>query len=268
MTRTTITRRSGFAMLIALLVLALVALITGWSLSRLSVLGASVDTRIEGYVSHNESLSARDTAIVWIARAERDGLTLDDAADDSERDFAVRLSGTTIELFARDGQGRFLANLEAAATRDEEDRMLAVISRIPLDRPDLVRTVGPGTISVRAMDDALIEALAGDSAALAGALRALRADPDASQRDLARVFTDFDVPPALSGPVARSLTFQPILWEINARVSTDDGTTRYYQGFFDGSDLANPLRQWRRVTSDEFNRSIGLLTPAGQSTQQ
>jgi hypothetical protein len=259
----------GYALLVSLVVLALATMILGWNLRRMSVLGASVEIRTEGYREHHEQLGVRDLASVWISRLTNGGNApaeeLLEIAGDGEVDFQVVLpEGRLIELWLSDGQARYLANLSAADDADHRAEMLRVLERLPEDRPDLVRLSGPPELSIRNADDALLEALAGDRPEVFAALRSVRAMESPTRADVNRAITEAGVQIAELPPTLRRVVVEPTLWSVDARASdfpapagASAQRTRWYRVLVDVSRRVAANHEWRRLSEREFELARG-----------
>lgn len=251
----------GYALILALLLLGLVTLTLGWNLRRLNVYGASVQVRADGYLEHHERLGVRDLATVWASRvsSELEPDEMLEMADDGAVDFEVFLpDGTLLELFLRDGQASFLANFSLAEDASEREEMLRVLAALPSDRPDLVRMAGPREVSIRSVDDVLIDAMADGDSRLGLALRELRDRPDVSRNDINTVLSEMDVDRGEMPPSAGRLTFDPALWAIDVRASEPDIESvsgrgpRWYRVLIELGSAVPKVREWRRLSEREF----------------
>jgi len=260
--------RPGYAMIIALLALALVTLTAAWNLRRIAVLGASVDIRAEGYRDHHERLGVRDIASVWLSRLGREGLGPDELlqiAGDGARDFEIQLDeGVILELWIDDAQSKYLANLSLAEDAAHFDEMLRVLERLPEDRPDLVRLFGPPSLSIRNADDLVIEAIAGRSAEVAAALRTIR-DRDDTDGRFANAFNEAGIAADQLPPTAGRLTYRPTLWAVDGLVTetrpndASDAEPRRYRVLIELSDSVPIVHEARRITAEEFELARGVV---------
>ena len=260
----------GYAMIIALLALALVTLTAAWNLRRIGVLGASVEIRAEGYRDHHERLGVRDIASVWLSRLGREGLgpeELLEIAGDGARDFEILLDeGVVLELWITDAQSKYLANLSLAEDEAHFDEMLRVLERLPEDRPDLVRLFGPPALSIRNADDLVIEAIAGRSAEVASALRSIRDREDADGR-FANAFNEAGIGADQLPPTAGRLTYRPTLWAIDGLVTetapSPSGASstepRRYRVLIELSGSVPVVHEARRLTAEEFELARGIV---------
>jgi hypothetical protein len=252
----------------ALVVLALVTMTVGWNLRRMSVYGSSVDLRVDGYEEHHEQLGIRDLTSVWLNLLERanfDSERMLEMARTPSRDFEVSLpGGTVLELWLTDGHARYLANLSLAEDAGHVEEMLRVLSRLPADRPDLVRTSGPPGLSIRNADGTLLHALAGGDASLLAALRALRDRPDMARSRINNVLNEMNVDASAVPPTVQRLVFEPTLWAVDVR-ATDAGAggdasradRRWYRVLVGVGDDVPKIHEWRRLTEREFRLARG-----------
>ncbi len=251
-------RDRGFVLLLVIVVLALATTIAAWNLRRASLQAQAVQRQIDNYELHHEMLGVRDIVTVWLQR-DADTSKMPEYAASAAPAYAVELpDGKRVRVHVRDGQGTLLANLNAVKDDPAQRLMLlAALARIPSDRPDLVRRSGPWEVSIRAMPDEVIDAIAGDVRALAAALRILRDDTEADNSQLADRLQTIGLDPALVQRQLSMLTFEPRLWALDVEtvvpaIGTRPPEIRYYTVLAEvtGSGQRVRVHEWRPVDSE------------------
>ena len=274
-------RRPAFALVVAIGAFALAAAVIAWNITRLNAMNATTLSRLDVYSRHHEELAVADIARVWLFQMTKlgppganddDDRSLRTLASTPEHDFEVLLpEGRLVRLWVGDGQGAVLANLGLADSVEQERTMLQTLARLPVDRPDLIRGAGPFEISLRAAEDAVLRAAAGDNTELFEGLRSIRDDTSAERGNIRSVLASGGVVVAGNDVVISMFTFDTVLWRVAAEVrdvasvGVDDATAaargdvRWYQFLIELSENRQLVLERRRLTRDQFQTAIGRV---------
>jgi hypothetical protein len=259
-------RRRGFVLLLVLGVFAIAVATIGWNINRMNVFTTTVESRVRGYHAHHEALGLRDIAGVWLSRVTRGGAGVPVDADEAlaalaaspEADFELAMpEGRLVRFWLRDGQGTLLANLSAPESPQQRELALRTLERLPETRPDLIRMAGPWRMSVRALDDELIFALAAGDTNVITALRDARDDPQLEPSMLNSRLASRGVNLADHRTLVEALTLEPVLWAVDVEVTDLEGSaarpdTRWYQMLIELGRTQSRVHDWTRLTEAEF----------------
>lgn len=218
--------RPGYIFLLVLIVLAVGLIMVLAATERAGVQAALAQDRIRDYQRHHEMLGVRDLVTDWAQRpGNRERLAQSVESGTPFYD-AVLPGGITVSASAQDAQGTVLlpelGTLDAQLTFALND----IVARLPPARPDLVRSSGPATISLKGAPIEVLRALAEGNDELVQLLRAMQAEPTMDPARFASAlsttgFTD------KSATLSRVMTFAPTLYRLRVRVFENDQLRRY-----------------------------------------
>lgn len=249
--------RRGFAFLMVLMLLAVAAILVGASLQRSAVASLMTARQLEGYQRHHEMLGIRDYGRSWIQKAENkpEQLAKYAQSDEPAHRFVVDKS-IVILITVQDGQGTVLRSLSNVGNAETRRWVVEVLSRLPLDRPDLTRRSGPPQVSLHAAPDEVLDALAGfDSRVLAG-LREARDRRAANPTELQQALQKHNVEDLAAHALSQNITFEPSLWRLNVEVVYTDHVNRYTL-LAEKRNNMTELHEWRPVPEAEAERLFG-----------
>lgn len=219
-------RDGGYVFLLVLMLITIAAITSGASLERASMQTHLAQMQIEGYERYHELQGAKTIAQIYLFRQESQNLQ--ELANTGRPVQTLRFDdGLIINMYVQDGQGTILRNT-SDLTHDEALRFIrATLARIPADRLDLTRAVGPWKVSLRAAPDDVLLAMAGGDRDLYNGLREARDEqvPDSGQ--LIRILDRKGVETPAAQAVARNFVFQSSLWRIDLEVVRPNQTNYY-----------------------------------------
>jgi len=223
--------RAGFVMALVLTLLIVSALTIAAAMERSGAQARLVMRQIRDYQRHHEMFGVRAIVSKWLREQRNASLT--ELADDEDAPFhyAFRMpEGAFIRVWVREGQGVPLGSLEDVPS-DLQEAYEAVLARLPDDRPELLRAVGPPAISVNAAPRVVLEALfeeEGDRFARE-IIRQREREPVNAQT-LSEAYDDAGIQNAARAAVAPMLVFESDLWQVLIDVTDDVGTRRFRMG--------------------------------------
>ncbi len=216
----------GFIFLLVLMVMVVGVIVIGVALGRSATQSALAQSRYDEYKRHHEVFGIRDIVLEWVQRPGIREKMLDYSRQRLPAYDIVLPSGDTISLSVRDGQGTVKTALTGAMNAESNFYFHDIVARLPPDRPDLERRVGPMTISLFGAPDEVLRAVGENNDQLTQLLIAMRDEPsmDAAKFTNALQATGFADKTSVLSQV---LTFAPSLYEIRARVNDSKAVRRY-----------------------------------------
>jgi hypothetical protein len=220
-------KHRGFLLIAVLVLLTITVLMSAWILQRVTTQALVGERRIRGYVEHHELLGVRALALHWISRQDVRG-ELAELAKRGEVGYRAELpNDTVVTMSVADGQGAILSRVEDMPTAEIRGRIVRALRRLPPDRPELTRGMGPLKVSVRAASDEVLEALAGDDDVVARVLAEARRAVDEDDGDLVRRLNTAGLDQQQSQEIMALVTMSPTLWRLDVEVRDDVGSRRY-----------------------------------------
>ena len=222
--------RPGFVFILVLMLLVMGTATVTWMISRSSLQHTLLQDQVNGYTRHHEMLGVRDIVSHWLGRAENQRNLVDYAR---QRDPVYKVEipgGTLIIITVRDGQGTILTRLDMAPTETHQEMLIEMVSRLPVNRPDLVRRSGPFAISLSAAPDEILDAIAGEDLVLSDALREMRDIPEPSRADYLQALTRAGIEAELAQHLMMMFatdTSRERLWRIEVEALDTMGPRRY-----------------------------------------
>lgn len=214
--------RGAFALLLALVVLAVAVITIGFNFKRVSGLAIVTEYQIDEYHMHHELMGSRDIVSVWLKRDPPVAQFPEFARTGDPAYRVVLPDGMRLSIFVDWGQNTMLANLNKAQGNDQALNMLRIIQRIPEDRPDLLRTGGPYQVNVNGMEDELIDAICGEQTEIADLMRRMRDNPDLQEENFNVLLVDSGVDREAAREIITMLTWRPTLWELRVDVEPSE----------------------------------------------
>lgn len=228
----------GFVMLAVLMLTVIAVLAVGAMLTRLSVQTAVVERRIDDYRAHHDMLSVKAVVERWMQSANLSTNREDFLAPAFGAMRTELPGGRLLTVRLVDGQGTAPTTLAEAQTPEARARLEDVLARLPADRPDLVRRIGPPRISLRAAPDEVVRAIAAGEPALEQFLRELRDQRVANVSNFAvQAANRLGLQPEETAEILQILDFQPTLYRIDAAVADEQGLRSYVMHIILGRNL-------------------------------
>lgn len=250
-------RRTGFAFLLMLMMIAVAGILVGAALQRSAASSAITARQIEGYQRHHEMLGIRDYTESWLGKTENKPEQLAEYARSGEVAHRLVLDNRIVILISvMDGQGTVLRSLANVTNQDHRRWLVEVLSRLPLNRPDLTRRSGPHQISLNAAPDEVLEALAGFDPKVSAGLRDARDRGASNVTDLQNALQRRNVEDLVTHALSQYVTFTPSLWRLNVEVVYPDHVNRYTLLAEKKANLTK-LHEWRPVEESEAERLFG-----------
>jgi len=242
--------RKGFALPFVLFLLVAATLTIGASLERESTQRLAVERALLAYRRHHEAFGVRAIVQKWLGRmgSNRRLMNLAENAKGAPVFRFEMPGGTKIAVYLSDGQGLALEDI-ASLLGPQFDLYASILQRIPYERVDLVRTVGPAEISIRSAPREIFEALVEDPARasrFATAALAARRRDQLTPSELSRLLRRFADMGDQAEQVAALFTANPSLWRINV-VAKDEAGERQFDSFVEIVDGDPFVRRWIEV---------------------
>ena len=250
--------KRGFTMLLVIGVMAIATTVIAFNVKRLNFRAGAVSRQIEQYHLHHEIQGVRDIVMLWLSNpAVRDELVEFQGSDEPAH-MVTMADGLSVRVFVRDGQGTLLANLANTTDLAQQEQMIEALTRMPEDRPELVRRSGPMQMSFYAMPPEVIQAIAPDPN-LAAALITLQDDPEINRANLSTKVLEFGAAMASFQQIRPLITFTPEVWALDVVAFDPDSPEAedQYRLYTVLAQVKGPLPviyEWRPVSSEEFRR--------------
>lgn len=250
----------GFALPFVLALLLIASLMIGAAMQREATQRLAVERALLQYRRHHETFGVRAVVQKWLGRmgsSRRLESLIDAAAGGPVFHFELP-GGTQIDVYAADGQGSMLENIDSIVSGDF-DLYADILSRVPPERLDLVRTVGPLQISIRSAPREILEALVPSKdrrARFAQAAQAQQRRDQLSPQELAQLLRRYGDVGDDADRIAALFTVNPTLWRL--RVEADDGAgLRLFDGYVEIVDGDPLLRRWMELPSGADAEEVG-----------
>jgi len=218
--------RPGYIFLLVLIVLAVGLVMVLAATERAGIQAALAQDRVRDYQRHHEMLGVRDLVTEWVNRTGNRERLAQSVESGTPFYDAVLPGGITVSARAEDAQGTVL--LPELGTQNPQlvFALNDIVARLPPARPDLVRSSGPPTISLKGAPIEVLRALAEGNDELVQLLLAMQAEPsmDPARFTAALSTTGFT---EKSATLSQVLTFAPTLYRLRVRVFDDTELRRY-----------------------------------------
>lgn len=247
----------GYVFLIVLVFLVVASIITAAALRRAGMQAVLAEDQFNSYLRHHELQGVRAIADVWLLR--NDAAELEKHANTGEPVTKQLVEDTLYRIYVQDGQGTVLNNLIGISGSVPQTWLVEMLSRLPPDRPDLTRAVGPWQLSLRAAPDEVLEAMAGGDPALAIALRQARDDEVSDASALIDVLQEGGADVLAAQAIARNVTFKPSLWRIDIEVERIPDPIRRYVLLVEKARNLPRTLEWRALDRGEAVVGFGPL---------
>jgi hypothetical protein len=244
-------RERGFVLPTIILLIFVGSLVIAGALERYSTQQLIVQQQIEGYRRHHDVQGARAVLKLWIERQRLGDLGAKASPSTPAHRFELP-GGRRIAVYLLDGQGLAKADIsgEAPAMRMAYEKFQR---RLPPDRPDLYRRLGPLTVSVNSAPEDVIAALAPDGRELAPTVLVARQEERLNQANMRTLLTDFGYDNEEIAEIFRLIAFEPTFMRTLVEVEDPSGVMRF-AAYIDagGVNAAKPqIVEWRQVDEDE-----------------
>ncbi|MFG0275650.1 MAG: hypothetical protein ACF8QF_11380 [Phycisphaerales bacterium] len=218
--RTRYPERRAFAMGVVLVLVMVVSVIVTGVLQRYSAQQRTVHRQVAEYRMHHDMFGVQAMALQWLARARVSDIVQIANSDEVAFGFALP-DGKQVAVYIEDGQDTALASADSVQARDKPFYE-AMLARLPEDRPDLLRSAGPASISLNHAPEELIRALFGpDLDRVADdVIRARRRD-EIDRGVVAEALTSAGASVEAQQALTALVALDPALWRL--RIETDDG---------------------------------------------
>ena len=232
-------------------------IITASALRRAGMQALIAEDQFQSYLRHHELQGVRSIADVWLLR--NDAADLEKSANTGEPVTKQLVEDTLYRIYVQDGQGTVLNNLVGISGSVPQTWLIEMLSRLPRDRPDLTRAVGPWQLSIRTAPDEVLEAMAGGDPAMAIALKQARDEDIIDASALITALQDAGADVLAAQAIARNVTFKPSLWRIDIEVErTPDPIRRYVLLVEKARNIPRTL-EWRVIDRGEAVLGFGPL---------
>jgi len=248
--------RRGFVLLTVLMLVVIASIIIGAALQRASLQNLIVEQQLDGYQSHHELQGVRAMVDAWLAKSESVE-TLTELANTGETVDRIALeSGVTYRVYAQDGQGTLLTNLSGITGEVPQRWIVATLSRLPPDRPDLTRDAGPWRISLPATPDEILEAMSGGDSTIYEALKTARDKQVATVSEFLSTLESRGVEDLTAQTLSRYIVYTPDLWRFDIEAIHPDRTQRYVVfAYIRGNN--RKILAWRELRHEGEVRGFG-----------
>lgn len=245
------TSRRGFVLPMIILLIFAGSLVIAAALERYSTQQLIVEQQIEGYRRHHDVQGARAVLKLWIERQGIGSLAGKASPEAPAHRFELP-GGRRIQVYLLDGQGLVKADVsgEERAMRDAYETFQR---RLPPDRHDLYRRLGPPQVSVNSAPEDVLAALAPDGRDLAPVLLVARETERLNQASTRVLLTDFGYDNEQIAEIFRLLVFEPSFLRTLVEVEDPSGVMRF-AAYIDagGVNATKPqIVEWRQVEEDE-----------------
>jgi type II secretory pathway component PulK len=230
------------ALVLALLMIA--SLMIGAAMQRHGVQQRMVGRQINEYQRHHEMFGVRAIVSKWLRENRNAQLAAIAAETEAPFHYAVRLPrGAFIRVWVRDGQGLPLDSL-ADVPADMREAYGALLDRLPEDRDDLLRSVGPPQISINAAPRPVLEAFfEEDAERFAREVIDERDDERLDAGRFSEILDDLGVPSEDRTPIGPMVVYDSDLWQVVIDVTDEVGTRRFRMMMQREQGLINEL-EW------------------------
>lgn len=248
----------GFAMLLVIGVMAIATTVIAFNIRRLTFRAGSIQRQIQQYHLHHEIQGVRDIVTLWLSNPAVRTELAGHAGSDEPAHTVTMADGLTVRVYVRDGQGTLLANLANTTDFAQREQMITALSRMPENRPELIRRSGPMEMSFFAMPHEVIDAISPEES-LAAALKRLQADPEVTRANLSAKISELGGSMAAFQQIRPLITFTPEVWALDV-VAFDPNAIEAedeYRLYTVLAQVKGPLPviyEWRPVSREEFRR--------------
>lgn len=248
--------RRGFALLTVLMLIVIASIVIGAALQRASLQNLIVEQQLDGYQRHHELQGVRAMVDAWLAKGDSVD-TLTELANTGETiDRIAFETGVTYRVYAQDGQGTLLTNLSGITGDVPQRWIIATLSRLPADRPDLTRDAGPWRISLPAAPDEILEAMSGGDAKIFQALKVARDEQVKTVSEFLSTLQSRGVEDLTAQTLSRYVVYSPELWRFDIEAVHPDRTERYVVFAFARGNNRKILA-WRELRHEGEVRGFG-----------
>lgn len=219
-------RDRGFVFLLVLLVMVVSVIVMGVAIGRSAVQSSLSQRQAEEYRRHHEMCGARDLVLAWTQTPGQRERMLEMSRSAAPAHVAILPRGQELTVWVRDGQGTVKTSAAGALDSALAFALHDIAVRLPANRPDLERRVGPATISLFGAPDEVLRAVAEDNEQLARVLMAMHDEPtlDAGRFTTALAATGFADKTSILSQV---LTFAPSMYRMDVKVRDGEAVRRY-----------------------------------------
>lgn len=247
--------RHGFVFLVVLMMLVISGIVIAAALNRSGMQSLVVEDQLDSYTRYHELQGVRSIADVWLLRHDTEFLKRN--ANTGLPVTTELIDETVYRIYVQDGQGTVLSNLLNLTGSVPQTWLVEMLGRLPPDRPDLTRAVGPWQVSLRAAPDEVIEAMAAGDPAVALALRSARDEEVANVSDLLAALDREQAPGLTAQAIARNLTFDPTLWRIDVEADRPPAPLRRYVLLVERVRNVPRTLEWRVLERGETLQGFG-----------
>lgn len=252
--------RRGFVLPTIILLIFVGSLVVATALERYSTQRLIVQQQVEGYRRHHDVQGARAVLRLWLEKQNFAALASKLSPETPAHRFELP-GGRRIVVYLVDGQS--LARSDVGnESRALQDIYRAFQRRLPPDRPDLYRRLGPLQVSINSAPEEVLAALAPDGRDLAPVLLTARSQQCLNQANTRTLLTDFGYDNDEIADVLRLVEFEPTFLRTVVEIEDPAGVMRF-AAYIDasGGNRGKPqLVEWRQIEEDEA-AALLLLSP-------
>ncbi|MBL0921313.1 MAG: hypothetical protein IBJ10_04195 [Phycisphaerales bacterium] len=257
-------RRRAYVLPMVILLALMGTLVVAVCMERFGSQRLLVQRQIEEYKRHHEMLGAQTVIRQWIGRQQPQALLAFSKSADPSHRFALP-ENVRIAIWVRDGQGG--AKVDLTQEIDPKRSWFeAILWRLPEERPELLRRVGPAEISVNAAPREVLRALREGGDPLADSILTERSRGPITREQFRRLLDTAGVSPEEAIELQRLVTFEPVLYRLVVEASDGDDP-RLFTALFEFAQNKTTIHEWRELSDPAVAREyLGdaatlLLTP-------
>lgn len=241
--------RPAFVLPMVILTALVASLVVGVAMERHATQELLARRQVEEYRRHHDMLGAQAIIRFWLSRKTNIELSELASSNRPAHRFALP-GGLRITMRIEDGQGLMKADLTDIHPLEKREWFEHALLRLPPDRGELIRRVGPPEISVNAAPREVLAALRADDSSFAELVIAERDRARLTQATMTQLLERSGFTATEIGEVARLVTYDTTLWRLRVEAEEDDRSIRTFSALVEtrtGAMGVNmpALHEWR-----------------------
>lgn len=247
--------RPAFVLPMVILTALVASLVVGVAMERHATQELLARRQVEEYRRHHDMLGAQAIIRFWLSR--KNNPELSELAQQKRPAHRFSLpGGLRITMWIEDGQGLVKADLTDIFPQEKRDWFGQLLSRVPSERGDLIRRVGPPEVSVNSAPREVLAALRADDRSLADLIVSERERARLTQASMTQLLERNGFTATEIGEVARLITYDTTLWRLRVEAEEDDRSIRTFTALVEtraGAMGVNmpAMHEWREETPAE-----------------